>query len=285
MKYVDLRFVVYSLGVIFFTLNQLEVSAIIEEQLQCKAQPLRLESPMLALVDGNVMNADAIERVYSFKREVLGIMWGDKSNGARLGRYTINNKRVSAQDISQLERDEIQMGKDISYASNAKFYIEMSKALLTMKSEFLKASDRLNSIARGAKPIFGAIIEESCHKRNRSDSIVLLWAHTPEELEERIFYDKVNTVSEFTVFCIDLLNCLSDILNSCPKARRQFEERSEKWRLFEKVLHSVFKDGRLRLEFLKYVKINHLDCLSITDITPLTIKQLWESFEKKRFAV
>jgi len=246
---------------------------LVDEQL--RSPHLKLESTMLALVDGNFMNADVVERVYSFKRDILNIMWGDKIGQERVGRYIFQGKKISAHELAAWERDGAEHLADRTVKE------ERDNCLEAMKTEFIKASDKLNSISRGAKPLMGPLIEESCMKRNRMDSVLLLWAHTPEELEEEIFDEKVLTGQEFSRFCIDLLNFIADLLHSCPKARHQFEERSEKWRLFEKALVTVIGNEKPNMEFLKYIKLKHLDRLSRADITTTTVKRLWEEFKRK----
>jgi hypothetical protein len=242
----------------------------------------KLESPMLALVDGIFLGPDTIEYINSFKREILAIMLGDRQGTVRIGRYEFNGKRVSAQELGQIEEEELYRAKSTGSTPDEALMTSIQVVLKKMKTDCIRASDKLNAIARGSKPIFGAIIEESCHIRNRMESILLLWAKTPEELEEQIFAEKVLEVSDFTTFCTDLLNCLGDLLKSCPKALHQFEDRANKWRRFEKILKEVLGDECPSIDFFKYVKIKHLDTLTLKDITPQAVKKLWEDFSKKQ---
>lgn len=238
---------------------------------------LDLESTALHLIDGNFLNADTVERVLSFKREILSIMWGDKRpDGARVGRYSFDGKKVSAYELAHIEHD-----RAAEIHTDKMLMNQRAECLKNMKQDFLKASNKLKTIARGAKPAMGILIEESCQKRHRMDSVLLLWAHTPEEEEDPIFDNTVKNVHDFGIFCIDLLNFIGDLIYSCPKARTQFEERTQKWKKFEKVLESVLHHQQPDIAFLKWVKVHQLDRLSIDRITTATVTELLADFNKQ----
>jgi len=242
---------------------------------------LKLESSVLALVDGNFVNADTLERICSFKREVLAIMRGDKKNGdVYEGRYLFDGKRVAAQQVALIERD-FMLQQDVAARNQVKkkFIEQRDSCLHVMQKDFLKASDKLKTIAYGAKPMMGLLIEESCKKRHRMDSILLLWAQTPEEKEDLIFEERVKTVTDFSAFCIDLLNFMGDLLYSCPKAHLQFEERATKWKQFELVLTGLLGTQKPNMQFLKQIKLK-LDKFALADLTLPNIRQLLDEFNK-----
>lgn len=244
---------------------------------------LKLESSVLALVDGNFVNADTLERIYSFKRDVLAIMRGDKKNGdVYEGRYLFDGKKVAAQQVALIERD-FMLQQDVAASNQAKKKLieQRDSCLRIMQKDFLKASDKLKAIAYGAKPMMGLLIEESCKKRHRMDSILLLWAHTPEEKEDLIFEERVQTVTDFSAFCIDLLNFIGDLLYSCPKAHLQFEERATKWKQFELVLASLLGTQKPNIQFLKQIKLT-LDKFALADLTLPNIRQLLDEFNKTK---
>jgi len=239
-------------------------------------QHLKLESTLLALVDGNFMNATTLEHVYSFKRDILAIMWGDKhKDNKRTGRYLFNNSHVGAQELAIQERT-----LSAHNQFNDALMAQRNECLCTMKKEFLKAASKLRVIAHGMKPVMGALIEESTIKRKRTESLLLLWAQTPEEKEDPLFDNLVKTAGQFTTFCIDLLDFIGDLLYSCPKAAHQFEERSHKWKKFEEILATILGNKQVDIAFLMYVKQNHLDYLTHADITPKTVHQLLDEFAR-----
>jgi hypothetical protein len=235
-------------------------------------QVLELQSTMLHAVDGNFLNADTLERVFSFKREVINIMWGAKdASGNIAGRYSFCGGLYGADELAKKE----QLQKSLT--ANKEF----SQALQRMKKDFLKASDKLKAIARGAKPAMGILIEESCARRQRMDSVLLLWAHTPEEEEDPIFDEKVKTVSDFTRFCFDLLDFIEDLLHSCPKARKLFEVRLEKWKKVEAILSSIMTE-KPDINFLINIKTNHLDKWTLDQISADLLTRLLKTSKTAR---
>lgn len=244
--------------------------------------PFKLESSVLALVDGNFVNADTLERIYSFKREVLAIMRGDKINNetSYQGRYIFNGYKFSALAIAKQEYDAL-MSTSNGDESKHHFMEQRDACLQSMKDDFLKASDKLKAVAYGAKAMMEMLIEESCKKHYRLNSILLLWAHTPEEQEDAIFNERVKTVTDFVAFCRDLLNFTGDLLYSCPRAHDQFEQRAKKWKQFESSLIVVLGSKKPSQKFLEQIKLK-LDIYSFADLTPNNIRLLLDEFNKKQ---
>lgn len=124
-----------------------------------------LESPILHAIDGNFLNADTLERVFSFKREIMNIMWGSKNaQGNLTGLYNVNNKFYSADELEKIEQQK----------TSPAIEKELATCLKNMKADFLKSSNKLKSIAQGAKSAMVVLIDESCRKHHRPDSMLLL---------------------------------------------------------------------------------------------------------------
>ncbi len=235
---------------------------------------IKLESPLLALVDGASIgiNADVIELIRSFQRKIIDILLGDKQpDGSRRGRYEFEGKKYSAQ---ALRKKEELLGSSQS----------LQQALAQAKKNFIDISDEFKAVARGSKPTMAILIEESCTKRNRMNSILIIWAKTKEVDENSIFDKHVNTFKDFEAFCVDLLNFLGDLVRSCPKAQEQSRQRFGKWSKIKELIPFVIPDAtkeNLDARFLKYVKINHLDKLSLADITDKKVIELFTQFQNK----
>ena len=64
-----------------------------------------------------------------------------------------------------------------------------------------------------------ALIEESCSIRKTPHSYLLKWSHfKSDENEKEVFRRDITSSKELIIFCKDLVNFLSDLAHSCPKA-------------------------------------------------------------------
>ena len=109
----------------------------------------------------------------------------------------------------------------------------MSKNLL--EEMLLKFMDQ----ALRHKNVMVTLIEESCLKRNRPDSLLLDWVQTKEGEETKIFHERVTSFAELEVFCSDLANFLSDLIYSCPKAQEKYKLMRKKEILTREIDHIV----------------------------------------------
>ncbi len=248
--------------------------------MQGKEQPhIKLESKMLALVDGSFVNADTVEHIRIFQRDIINILWGDKGQGnAREARYLFDGKKFGAQQLATFEDELASMRDVLSPQEFADLHTQLNRCLLEMKKDMLESSNKLKTIAAGSKGTMGVLIEEDCEKRSNKNSVLFIWAKAKEEEEDVIFDRHVKTVRDFYTFSIDLLNFLGDLVYSCPRAVQQFEQRIQKWEKIKSIMPSLSISAQQEKEFLKHVKINHLDKLSLGDITPGKLKSLAAEF-------
>lgn len=244
-----------------------------------KEQHIKLESKMLSLVDGSFINADTVEHIRIFQRDIINILWGDKGSGnARAGRYLFDGKKFGAQQLATFEDELASMRDVLSPQEFADLHKQLDRCLVEMKKDMLEASSKLKVIAAGSKGTMGVLVEEDCEKRNNKNSVLFVWAKAKEEEEDVIFDRHVKKVREFYTFSIDLLNFLGDLVYSCPRAVHQFEQRIQKWEKIKSLLPNLSIPAHQEKEFLKHVKINHLDKLSLSDITPGKLKSLAAEF-------
>ena len=244
------------------------------------AAPITLESKVLQMVDGLSIgiNATTIENITRFTRSILGILDGKHNeDGIKVGLYSFQGKKYSVRELVPIER---QIHEQLAQSAIKK--TELDSCLNQIKADFVALSDEFKGVINGARSTMGILIEESCVKRGRTGSLLLIWAKTEEKNEKDLFTQHVKSVNDFNVFANDLLNFLGDLVRSCPKAMRQLGTRVQKWNKMTQNMDPAVKNSSKAVEiaFLKYLKLRHLDKLDINDITPSRMKELFAQFKQ-----
>lgn len=244
------------------------------DQPEISSQSIKLESRVLSLVDGSFINADTLEIMRSFQRMLVEILIGKKSDeGQRTGGYDCNGKKMCIFELAQYEAQlEEQKNNYTPEVYQAKLH-ELNTAISIAKSDFLKKAQKFQQTVGGSKDNLILLVEESCQKRNRNDSLMMVWSRTKEANETVLFEQKIKTARSFKTFLLDLFHFLGDLVHSCPKAHAQLQHRIAKWNkvkaLLPELLQAINHSNKETLgrEFLKHVKQMHLDTLLIDDIT------------------
>lgn len=96
--------------------------------------------------------------------------------------------------------------------------------LETIKKDYHEATGPFMQQAHGIKKFLFKLIKESCAKRGRLESFLMQWGKIREEEEHRVFESYVTTLQRMDEFCTDLCNFFEDLVNSCPKGWKQFQE-------------------------------------------------------------
>lgn len=78
--------------------------------------------------------------------------------------------------------------------------------------------------ALGAKAQMLSLIEESCIKRHRPNSLLRGWGAAPEGTEVHHFDLDIVNFNIYKLFCHDLGNFLEDLMRSCPRGLTQFKK-------------------------------------------------------------
>ena len=244
-----------------------------------------LESPLIKIADGNIINADKIESLRGFRRKLLDLLLGEQiSHNQRKGKYLFNGTCQSIESLAQIEK-EYKEGKLRKEAGLHSFEIALQEILTLAKADFIVLSSKFIESGRGSKNIMVVLIEEDCRKRNRPNSHLLEWARTKDGQESTMFGQRINSFVDYYNFLTDLANFLLDLIHSCPKAELQFKNRVEKWTVVKSLLPSIVKKARIKLDtineidFLKYLKERYLDSIEIEEIiletiTPLLIEYM-----------
>lgn len=109
-------------------------------------------------------------------------------------------------------------------------YLAMGASLSAAKRALLEeiAIPLLDKLRRGKKHTV-LLIQESCEKHNRTNSVLLEWAKTDEEHEIENFMNKLDSFKTLGLFCLDIIHLIGDIIHSCPIAYQQFEEMKQNY--------------------------------------------------------
>jgi len=130
--------------------------------------------------------------------------------------------RHSLHSLMLLEQELIPQGNDTHYRTIMR--IALPIMLSFMKHDFEKKASKFIEDATLFKKAMVELIQESCNKRGREDSLLLGWAKSEKGHEMEHFSDHVLSFKDFYLFSSDLIGFLSDLMHSCPKAMKQFKE-------------------------------------------------------------
>lgn len=211
-------------------------------------QHVLLKSPIVEFVDGKSIGIDAhvIRLMLQVRSEIKKILFGKRlPNGHFEGQFLFDEHLCSVRQLSTLETKyetefKQKEAEYLNVPADAKkleelraFYkkqrARLQKAFDSAKTEFKNKITPFAKNARGAKNQMLMLIDESCHKRNRLDSLLLKWADADESSEMKFFDEQVVSFKALDQFCIDLANFLGDLMHSCPKAMAQYEKAKKEW--------------------------------------------------------
>lgn len=249
------------------------------------ATEIILESNLLKLVDGFLINANTIELTRHYQRDLLHIVYGTKdSHGSRIGDYEFNGKKYTVHDLSQIEQEITEKKSSYSAQEYEQLTIQLQATLLRAKDDFIEKSKKMHAMGAGSKHITSKLIEESCRKRGRRNSVLLIWSAAPEEKENDVLYQEVHSFIEFEQFVVDMLNFFDDLIHSCPKAQEKFKARLQKWTKLKELMPQLLahneQNAHLEAEFLKYFKEHHIDAHTLEQINKTIIQKLLNEFKK-----
>ncbi|MCL5875199.1 MAG: hypothetical protein M1114_01875 [Candidatus Dependentiae bacterium] len=184
-----------------------------------KAGKIILESPIIRLIDGlGIINGNRIGSMLQVRREVRRIKLGEPQEGGEfVGLYEWNGKKYSVKGLAELEK----MMQDANDAAGLR---SLKPLLKDAKKDFIRWVMVFLGESEGAKGQMFLLIEEWSIKAKRHDSLLLRWAAAPAGEEERQFEKDIANFKIFDTFCTDLINFLEALMDSCPKAKAQFQE-------------------------------------------------------------
>lgn len=172
-----------------------------------------LESEILKTVDGMFMDGPTIAMVRRYQMDSKTILFGKRQQDeSRQGTYFFNGAYYSVVQLCELEENSL-----ISKRETARLLGEMVDDFETISKQF-------QDIARSVKPIMAELIFESCRLRKRHDSLITRWAAPNAKDERALLNEHVKKIQDFEAFIVDLHNFLDDLLRSCPKGMKLYEE-------------------------------------------------------------
>lgn len=240
-----------------------------------------LDSSILHIFDGVIIDADVIQSIGFIRREINKILIGEKnSNGVMTGRYTINGTLYSARDL---------MHKEEKTPISESLQKELTRCLDEAKKDLQTCVGPFIETIHSVKYQILELIKESCRKRGMDTTILMRWSEAGKGEEARIFNEDITSFTLYNKFCTDLLNFLSDLVRSCPKGMAQFTTRC-KYQKANTLIKGIVNtrastaaaSKALEQKFMQYLKENHIDKLTITEITKEKLEALFAKFANQK---
>ena len=233
-------------------------------------EPILLKSEILLTVDGKTIgiNGDTVSLMKKYQADIMHIIRGKRNaTGAREGLFEFRGIKYSVAEIQEFEDQGLLSHED-------------QKSLLKKMRDYFEAiSLEFKPAAHGSKPIMSLLIIESCHLRNRNDSLLVAWSKTKDHDEAALFDKYVKSIKDFEMFLIDLYNFLSDMCNSCPKAMHQFEERKERFAKIKSLMSTLTISKDKETAFIKFAT-KMAEHLNPGEITEHTMQEFYKAFNK-----
>lgn len=174
---------------------------------------LVLTNPIIKSIDGvpYMLDGEAIMKIVGILRNIVSIHNGQKTNGGQIGNYEYKHELMSVAQLAQQEELD----------PNNK---QLKQILIIAKNDFIKITKPFINDIEPAKRLVLSLLQEYCDRRNRKDSMILLWAQAKRGREIQIFNTSIQSLRELDTFLKDLTLFLKDLINSCPKACEQYKE-------------------------------------------------------------
>jgi hypothetical protein len=190
-------------------------------------EPIKLTSEVLKFIDGKKFGIDGDALVIlvrvriDLRKRLLGAGLAEDEHKCCF----YNDIYCTIKDMAILEQ-KLREGSLLS----GEIYIAMGASLSAAKRALLEeiAIPLLDKLRRGKKHTV-LLIQESCEKHNRTNSVLLEWAKTDDEHEIEVFMNKLDSFKTLGLFCLDIIHLIGDIIHSCPIAYQQFEEMKQNY--------------------------------------------------------
>lgn len=185
--------------------------------IQASTELLTFHNKVIHDLDGKIFMIDgyAIHDMLIVIRKAASLQFGQKVGTKITGNYTYNNQKYSIHQLGELE----------SALDNPKI---LKLQLAQAKHDFIEITQAFVKDIRTAKKLILSLMVEFCERRNRPDSLILSWAKTNGGNEEHVFDQVITSFKVYDIFLSDLTLFLKDLINSCPKARQQYQEWQKK---------------------------------------------------------
>ena len=202
-------------------MDTIKSSLLLTIALCAQCQAVKLTHPILAKLDGKFgIVGEQIKNMIHIRRELNNRLFGHKTRhpSERLGHYEFDGRTYSLKELVKLE-------KQAKAENNTLLTAQLKELLEHVKEDIIELTDPFLGLIRNMKSFTTPLIEESCAKRNRPNSYLLVWQHIPKGQEVQQFREKMKSFADVAEFCRDVGDYLVDIIQSAPKAYQQFRDR------------------------------------------------------------
>lgn len=197
--------------------------------IKSKDEAILLTDHVLATIDGipGIMDEHKIYNSIYLGQRISILQYGEvnKNTKKREPQHIFLNKKYTLGELVKIEHEYQEKYKNIKHSDPAQYEKNMAplKVLLnSIKQEFEEMSIPFLEEAKGAEEEMKKLIAESCNKRKRYDSHLLNWSKSKNPMD--LFRQEVNSFKAIDIFCTDLTNFLKDMIRSCPKALKRYED-------------------------------------------------------------
>lgn len=230
------------------------------------AKQIVLEASSIAAVG---IDGETIALMKQYDGQLLNMLIGKRdATGKRVGLYEYQGQMHTMLELVAIEQKNGQN--------------DALRAILKQaRKDFEDMSTRFRIVAQGTKKFMALLIEESCKKRGRLNSVLNIWGKSDEAKEEDLFDIHVHTLGDLATFLTDLHHFLNDLMNSCPKAQRQFQEKVMKFNKIKNFIPSLGITPDEAQQFLKQINIA-LGQLSLEEITQETVRKLFNEYKNTK---
>ncbi len=188
-------------------------------------QSIVLESELLHFIDGNILSWDSVRTIRQYQKRIRHFLNEQKDiNGTPEKIFDLAVKEKNG-TLSAIEKE--------AFSEFVLNFISFSESFI----------GTLNPVKAGIAPI----IEESCQKRNRQESLLLPLTATQVGTEKELFKTHIQTYRALAELCMDLLNFTEDLLSSCPKALKSYNDFFDRLTKIEPLVDSFLVADKIEI--------------------------------------
>ena len=157
-----------------------------------------------------------IKRIHNGQYRINAKGQLDCSRGTTPKDIIFQGKKQTIKNLVELEKQAKHFSDSDKKAFDTLFHI--------IKDYFDKVNNVLAPEAQGTHAFMKDLAIQFCSKRNRPDSLLLNW-NKGDEVE--MYRRSVTSFKIFYTFTMDLMNFLGDLIMSCPKALKAYQDSKE----------------------------------------------------------
>lgn len=196
----------------------------------------KLSSKYLKYLDGvtNRLDGGSIAEMIQVRKMIQDLKKDGCLNTKTNERIDYMGKQSSTEFLA---KHEVQLKKQLNNETDSAKIESINSELKSLasclkqaKTSFIKSTVSFMRRIEGTKKIVINIMEESCKIRNinKEDTVMFEWANTESGAEEAVFNEKIRSFKEFDRFLDHVFGFLGDLLKSCPKGFKQYQQKQKR---------------------------------------------------------